>query len=98
MLASVVNFFNPSLIVIGGGVAKSGTSCSPRSARRSTGDRCRSRRGTSLIQRSSLGGLGGVIGASAMVVDQLFSRDAIGAWIEAGDPSGVPEVALAGSA
>jgi hypothetical protein len=24
-----------------------------------------------------------------MVVDQLFSRDAIGRWIEAGDPSGV---------
>ena len=28
-----------------------------------------------LIQRSSLGGLAGVIGASAMVVDQLFARD-----------------------
>ena len=32
-----------------------------------------------LIQRSSLGGLAGVIGASAMVVDQLFSRDALAA-------------------
>ena len=42
-----------------------------------------------LIQRSSLGGLAGVIGASSMVVDQLFSRDAIGAWIEAGEPTGM---------
>jgi hypothetical protein len=40
-----------------------------------------------LIQRSSLGGLAGVIGASSMVVDQLFARDAIGQWIEAGEPS-----------
>jgi hypothetical protein len=30
-----------------------------------------------------------------MVVDQLFSRDAIGRWIEAGEPSGSPEVAVA---
>jgi predicted NBD/HSP70 family sugar kinase len=48
-----------------------------------------------LIQRSSLGGLAGVIGASSMVVDQLFSRDAIGRWIDAGEPAGVPEITLA---
>ena len=48
-----------------------------------------------LIQRSSLGGLAGVIGASSMVVDQLFSRDSLARWIEAGDPSGSPDVALA---
>jgi hypothetical protein len=46
------------------------------------------------IQRSSLGGLAGLIGASSMVVDQLFSRDAIGRWIEAGDPAGSPEVVV----
>jgi hypothetical protein len=40
-----------------------------------------------LIQRSSLGGLAGVIGASSMVVDELFSRDAIAQWIAAGDPT-----------
>ena len=48
-----------------------------------------------LVQRSSLGGLAGVIGASAMVVDQLFARDSIARWIEAGEPSGAPEVVLA---
>ncbi len=98
MLASVVNFFNPSLVVIGGGVANSPeqllASIRETVYRRSLPLATRDL----LIQRSSLGGLAGVIGASSMVVDQLFSRDAIGAWLEEGDPSGVPEVALAGSA
>ena len=40
-------------------------------------------------------GLAGVIGASAMVVDQLFARESIGRWLSAGSPTGVPEVALA---
>jgi glucokinase-like ROK family protein len=95
MLASVVNFFNPSLIVIGGGVANSPdtllASIRETVYRRSLPLATREL----LIQRSSLGGLAGVIGASAMVVDQLFSRDAIAAWIEEGNPSGVPDVALA---
>ncbi len=94
MLASVVNFFNPSLIVIGGGVANSPDQfLAPiretvyrRSLPLATRDL--------LIARSSLGGLAGVIGASSMVVDQLFARDSIGRWIGAGDPSGSPEVAL----
>ena len=94
MLASVVNFFNPSLIVIGGGVANSPeqllASIRETVYRRSLPLATRDL----LIQRSSLGGLAGVIGASSMVVDQLFARDSIGRWIEAGDPSGVPEVAL----
>jgi predicted NBD/HSP70 family sugar kinase len=95
MLASVVNFFNPSLIVIGGGVANSPdtllASIRETVYRRSLPLATREL----LIQRSSLGGLAGVIGASSMVVDQLFSRDAIAAWIEEGNPTGVPDLALA---
>ena len=95
VLASVVNFFNPSLIVIGGGVANSPDQL--LAAIRETVYRRSLPLATRdlLIQRSSLGGLAGVIGASSMVVDQLFSRDAIGRWIEAGEPSGSPEVAVA---
>ncbi|HLO34927.1 MAG TPA: ROK family protein [Candidatus Deferrimicrobium sp.] len=93
MLASVVNFFNPSLIVIGGGVANSPDlllaaireTVYRRSLPLATRDL--------LIQRSSLGGLAGVIGASSMVLDELFSRDAIGQWLSAGRPAGMPEVA-----
>ncbi len=95
MLASVVNFFNPSLIVIGGGVANSPDQL--LAAIRETVYRRSLPLATRdlLVQRSSLGGLAGVIGASAMVVDQLFSRDNISRWIEAGEPSGAPGVASA---
>lgn len=87
MVASIVNFFNPSLVVIGGGVANSPDqllasireSVYRRSLPLATRDL--------LIQRSSLGGLAGVIGASSMVVDELFSRAAIGQWIGSGAPS-----------
>jgi glucokinase-like ROK family protein len=90
MLASVVNLFNPSLIVIGGGVARSGDQLLAavretvyrRSLPLATRDLA--------IRRSSLGGLGGVIGAAAMVVDQLFSRDHLARWIEYGSPAGRP--------
>jgi glucokinase-like ROK family protein len=94
VLASVVNFFNPSLIVLGGGVANSPDQL--LAAIRETVYRRSLPLATRdlLIQRSSLGGLAGVIGASSMVVDQLVSRDAIGRWIAAGDPAGAPELAL----
>ena len=86
MLASVVNFFNPSLIVIGGGVANSPdlllASIRETVYRRSLPLATRDL----LIQRSSLGGLAGVIGASSMVVDQLFSRDSIGTLARGGRP------------
>jgi glucokinase-like ROK family protein len=95
MLAGIVNFFNPSLIVIAGGVAKSPDQflAAIREAvyRRSLPLATREL----AIRRSSLGGRAGVIGASAMVVDQLFSRASIARWIAAGEPHGSPEVALA---
>ncbi|HET7473653.1 MAG TPA: ROK family protein, partial [Candidatus Limnocylindrales bacterium] len=86
MLASVVNFFNPSLIVIGGGVANSPDSL--LAAIRETVYRRSLPLATRelLIQRSSLGGLAGVIGAASMVVDELFARESIGAWLAAGAP------------
>jgi glucokinase-like ROK family protein len=93
MLASVVNFFNPSLIVIGGGVANSPdvllASIRETVYRRSLPLATRDL----LIQRSSLGGRAGVIGAASMVVDQLFSRDSIGEWLASGHPAGLLEVA-----
>jgi glucokinase-like ROK family protein len=93
MLASVVNFFNPSLIVVGGGVANSPDvllgSIRETVYRRSLPLATRDL----LIQRSSLGALAGVIGAASMVVDELFSRESIGSWLEAGTPT---ELAPAG--
>ncbi|MDQ4035210.1 MAG: ROK family protein, partial [Chloroflexota bacterium] len=91
MLASVVNFFNPSLIVIGGGVAQSGDQL--LAAIRETVYRRSLPLATRdlLVKRSSLGALAGVIGASSMVVEQLFSRDAMALWLSSGDPAGLPE-------
>lgn len=94
VLASIVNFFNPSLIVIGGGVAQSGDqflatireTIYRRSLPLATRDL--------IIARSALGGMASVIGAAAMVVDQLFLRDSLATWMGVGEPSGMPEVAL----
>jgi predicted NBD/HSP70 family sugar kinase len=95
MLAGIVNFFNPSLIVIGGGVANSPDQL--MAAIRETIYRRSLPLATRelLVQRSLLGGLAGVIGASAMVVDQLFAREVLGRWIEVGEPSGMPDLAHA---
>ena len=77
VLASIVNFFNPSLIVIGGGLSRTGdqllAGIRETIYRRSLPLATREL----LIPRSSLGELAGVIGASSMVVDQLFARDNI---------------------
>ncbi len=87
MLAGVVNFFNPSLIVIGGGVARSGDAL--LAAIRETVYRRSLPLATRdlLIQRSSLGALAGVMGAAAMVADELFGRDGLGRWVADGVPA-----------
>ena len=86
MLAAVVNFFNPALIVIGGGVARSGDAL--LAAIRETVYRRSLPLATRdlLIKRSTLGALAGVIGAAAMVADELFARDTLARWVEAGVP------------
>jgi glucokinase-like ROK family protein len=97
MLASVVNFFNPSLVVIGGGVALSGDLLLAAIREVVYGRGLPLATRDLLIQRSSLGSLAGVIGASAMVVDQLFSRESLALWVEAGAPNGMAEVSGTGA-
>jgi glucokinase-like ROK family protein len=86
MLASVVNLFNPSLVVVGGGVAQSGDQL--LAAIRETVYRRSLPLATRelVLQRSSLGALAGVMGASSMVVEQLFSREALARLIRLGGP------------
>jgi predicted NBD/HSP70 family sugar kinase len=86
MLASVVNFFNPSLIVIGGGVAQAGDQLLAtiretvyrRSLPLATRDL--------VVARSTLGDRAGVVGAAAMVLDELFAARSLARWVEAGHP------------
>jgi predicted NBD/HSP70 family sugar kinase len=95
MLASVVNLFNPSLIVVGGGVAQSGDHL--LAAIRETVYRRSLPLATRelLLQRSSLGALAGVNGASSMVVEQLFSREALARLVRLGGPEQALERAAA---
>jgi glucokinase-like ROK family protein len=87
-LAGIVNFFNPSLIVVGGGVAAAGdvllAAIRETVYRRSLPLATREL----VIQRSSLEH-GGVIGTAAMVADQLFAPRWLARWLDAGTPAGL---------
>src|SRR6266508_9793 len=92
-LASMVNFFNPSLILIGGGVAEAGDMYLAE-IRRSVFERSLPLATRALqIVRSPLGDQAGLRGAAFMVIDELLSADRFGAWIGAGSPAGRPELA-----
>ncbi len=78
MLASVVNFFNPSLIVVGGGVAAAGDVLLASIRQTVYGRSLPLATRDLLIQRSALGSVGGVTGAAVMVLDELFSPASLG--------------------
>jgi glucokinase-like ROK family protein len=88
MLATLVNFFNPSLILIGGGVAGAGdlllAAIKQAVYRRSLPLATRDLR----ITRSPLDDRAGLMGAAFMVVDELLSRERLVAWIEHKSPVG----------
>jgi predicted NBD/HSP70 family sugar kinase len=91
MLATLVNIYNPSLVVIGGGVAASGdllAAVRQTVYRRSLPLATRDLR----IARSLLDDRAGLMGAGFMVVDELFSAARIGTWITSGSPVGRPEL------
>ena len=79
-LASIVNFFNPSLIVVGGGVAGSGDVFIAAIREVVYGRSLPLATRELAIRRSSLGLRAGVMGAAAMVLDGLFSPEGIAAW------------------
>lgn len=98
MLATLVNFYNPSLVVVGGGVARSGDllHAAVRQVvhRRSLPLATRSLR----IVASPMGSRAGLVGAAAMVVDELFSPALLAQWMDRGSPVGHPELAAASGA
>ena len=93
MIATLVNALNPSLVIIGGGVAHAGDvllaairqTVYARSLPLATRDL--------QILGSGLGDLAGLSGAAHMVADELFARQRIGRWLPTGTPNGHPEVA-----
>jgi glucokinase-like ROK family protein len=93
MLATLVNFFNPSLVVIGGGVTAVGdlllASIRQTVYRRSLPLATRNLR----IVRSALSGRSALHGAAFMVIDELLSRQRLPLWISNGSPAHQPEIA-----
>lgn len=92
-LAALVSFFNPSMVLLGGGVGMSGdlvlATVRQTIYRRSLPLATRDLK----IVRSELGDRAGLVGAGLMVVDELFSRALLGRWLLAGTPVGHPTVA-----
>jgi glucokinase-like ROK family protein len=90
VLAGFVNFFNPSLLLLGGGVTASGdlllAAIRESVYRRSLPLATRDLR----LSRSPLDDRAGMMGASFMVTDELFARDRLTSWISAGSPTGHP--------
>lgn len=89
-LATVVNLYNPSLIVIGGGVANVGdmflAAIRNATLSRSLPLATRDLR----MSRSPVGDEAGLRGAAFVVIDELFSRQLLPRWISAGSPAGHP--------
>lgn len=92
VLASLVNFYNPPLVVIGGGVAQTGdillAAIRETVYRRSLPLTTRELR----IIRSSLGHTASLVGAALMAADTFFEPDTLTTWIEVGAPVASPEL------
>jgi glucokinase-like ROK family protein len=92
MLATLVNFYNPSLVIIGGGVASAGdtylATIRQNVYRRSLPLATRDLR---VVRSSSIETIG-LLGAAFVVLDELFSRARLGRWISQGTPKGRPEL------
>jgi glucokinase-like ROK family protein len=94
-LAWIVNFYNPSLILIGGGVAGVGdlllASIRQGIYRRSLPLATRNLR----VVRSAIHRNIGLGGAAAVALDELFAPSCVARWIDRGSPAGAPEIVAA---
>ncbi|MGA6168390.1 ROK family protein [Amycolatopsis magusensis] len=92
MLATMVNFYNPSTILLGGKIAGAGdlflATIRETIYRRSLPLSTRELR----IDKARLGEEGGLIGAAHMVLDELFDPDFFARWLPDGSPAGRPEL------
>jgi glucokinase-like ROK family protein len=92
VLATLVNFYNPSLIVMGGQVS-AGEDIFLTELRRTVYGRATALAARDLrIKTSPLGDRAGLLGAAFLVADQLFARDCLAQWIQEGSPTGRPEL------
>jgi predicted NBD/HSP70 family sugar kinase len=94
MLAAVVNFFNPSLIIVGGHVAEA-SDIVLAAVRQSIYERSLPLATRDLrIARSLDTYVAGVTGSAFTVIDELFSPDVLARWLNDGSPAGRPELSI----
>lgn len=97
-LATLVNAYNPSLVVVGGGVAQAGEILIA-AIREALYRRSRSLATRNLqIVRAEMGRTAGLVGAALAVVDELFAPDYLRSWIDQGSPARHPEQAAGATA
>ncbi|KAA5837985.1 ROK family protein [Saccharopolyspora hirsuta] len=93
LLATLVSFYNPSLVIIGGGVAKAGdlllATIRQNVYQRSLPLATRELR----IEQSTLHDRAGLTGAAFMVLDELFTPARLAQWLHATTPHGIPALA-----
>jgi predicted NBD/HSP70 family sugar kinase len=88
VVANLVNFTNPGIVVLGGGVLRAGDVLVER-VRAIVAERCTEPVLRSLeIRSASLDHQEGVIGAALMAAENLFSSSALLRWVEGGTPFG----------
>lgn len=99
-LATLVDFYNPSLVVIGGGVAQAGDMLLAAIREVVYGRSLPLVTRELRIVRSSLGHTASLVGAALLVVDELFSEQVLPQWIDHGSPMESPVIrtAIAGVA
>jgi predicted NBD/HSP70 family sugar kinase len=94
-LATIVSFYNPSLILIGGGVSRAGdvllATIRETVYRRSLPLATRHLR----IVLSAQGDEAALHGAAAMVMDELLHPTRLPRWLPRGSPAGMPELVSA---
>jgi predicted NBD/HSP70 family sugar kinase len=97
-LATLVAGYNPSIVVMGGGVAQSGA-VFVEAVRDGVFRRSRSLTTEKLaIVQSELGKTAGLIGGASAALDKLFERDYLASWIIDGHPPGhQPRLGVDGS-
>lgn len=95
VLATLVNFYNPSLIVLGGQVL-SGEDSFLGELRRTVYGRSTALAARDLrIRTSPLGDTAGLHGSAFLVADQLFAPACLARWVESGSPRGRPDLCAA---
>lgn len=97
-LATLVSFYNPGLVVLGGGVVSAGDFVLAAIRESVYGRSLPLATRTLRIEPSALGEAAGLAGAAHLVLDSLFAPECLPRWLPASSPAGRPEVAESVSA